>query len=382
MGIINALGEYLWDFVRGIGFKTAAARPTNLGTGHLWRNGPNLFWWNGTSDQKVNLTIGSDVQAYDAELAALAGLLSAADTVPYFTGSGTAALATLTAFMRTLLDDADYEAAQLTLLLKPGMHVQAYDAELAALAGLTSAADKVPYFTGSGAASVADLPTAGRTFIAATSAAAETAILSTMVGDSGSGGTKGLAPAPAAGDAAAGKFLKADGVWTAPSGGSDKRVADLAPLGNEPPASDFATLDTRNGHPCLDFDPSTSESAIWTFRLPTTYAGGGLTVDIFFSMTSGVANGVVFQGAIERIDLSSLDIDADSFAAAQETGTVTVPGTSGQVVKGTVLFTAGAQMDSIAAGEIGRLKITRDVDDAGDTAAGDAEVLFVQIRET
>jgi len=42
-----------------------------------------------------------------------------------------------------------------------------------------------------------------------------------LVGDSGSGGTHGLAPAPGAGDAAAGKFLKADGVWTTPSGGGD-----------------------------------------------------------------------------------------------------------------------------------------------------------------
>lgn len=46
-----------------------------------------------------------------------------------------------------------------------------------------------------------------------------TALLNAMVGDSGSGGTKGLAPAPAAGDAAANKFLKADGTWTVPPGG-------------------------------------------------------------------------------------------------------------------------------------------------------------------
>lgn len=46
-----------------------------------------------------------------------------------------------------------------------------------------------------------------------------TALLSAMVGDSGSGGTKGLVPAPASGDAAAGKFLKADGTWSAPAGG-------------------------------------------------------------------------------------------------------------------------------------------------------------------
>jgi hypothetical protein len=44
-----------------------------------------------------------------------------------------------------------------------------------------------------------------------------TAMLNNVVGDSGSGGTKGLVPAPAAGDAAASKFLKADGTWAAVS---------------------------------------------------------------------------------------------------------------------------------------------------------------------
>jgi hypothetical protein len=53
-------------------------------------------------------------------------------------------------------------------------------------------------------------------------ATAATAFLNAMVGDSGSGGTKGLVPAPAAGDAAGGKYLKADGTWAAPSGSGGK----------------------------------------------------------------------------------------------------------------------------------------------------------------
>jgi hypothetical protein len=45
-----------------------------------------------------------------------------------------------------------------------------------------------------------------------------TAMLNDFVGDSGSGGTKGLVPAPASGDAAADKFLHADGTWQVPAG--------------------------------------------------------------------------------------------------------------------------------------------------------------------
>lgn len=36
-----------------------------------------------------------------------------------------------------------------------------------------------------------------------------------FVGDSGSGGTKGVVPAPAAGDSA--KYLKGDGTWSTPT---------------------------------------------------------------------------------------------------------------------------------------------------------------------
>lgn len=153
------------------------------------------------------------------------------------------------------------------------------------------------------------------------------------------------------------------------------------PYGSEPPSAAYATQDLRNGHPVLDFNDTTDESAIWTGYLPANYSGGGLTVIIGWAATTATSGVTRWDVSIERIDASSLDIDADSFAAVQSVEG-TAPGISGQVLYSSVGFTSGAQMDSLAATELFRIKVTRDADHANDTMAGDAEIIGVTIKET
>jgi len=75
--------------------------------------------------------------------------------------------------------------------------------------------------------------TAGTGAIEDLTGAQATTLLSAVVGDSGSGGTKGLVPAPAAGDTAAARFLSAAGTFAAavPVGSITMYAANTVPTG-------------------------------------------------------------------------------------------------------------------------------------------------------
>lgn len=94
-----------------------------------------------------------------AALEALKATTPAADKLPYFNGTTTATTTTLTSFARTILDDTSASAVRTTI------GAQAQDATLQAISDLTTATNKLAYFTGVDTAATTDLTAFGRSLI-------------------------------------------------------------------------------------------------------------------------------------------------------------------------------------------------------------------------
>ena len=105
----------------------------------------------------------------------------------YTTGSDTYAVTGLTSAGRALLDDADAAAQRTTLGLgtaatSASTDFQAVDAGLTSISGLTTAADKMIYTTGSDTYAVTGLTSAGRALLDDADAAAQRTTLGLVIG--------------------------------------------------------------------------------------------------------------------------------------------------------------------------------------------------------
>ena len=164
------------------------------------------------------------------------------------------------------------------LALVVGTNVQAWDADLDAIAALGTTAY-------------------GRALLTLTGAGALTALLNPFVADNGSAaGTKGLVPASAAGDAAAGKMLRADGTWAVPA----TNAAELTFVGQDVRALSLAVAELKGDRlNMIDgvADPfnDASDMAVATTGIydgtNKLYAGLGNVQTGAYAISSGDTNG-------------------------------------------------------------------------------------------
>ena len=131
-----------------------------------------------------------------------------------------------------------------------------------------------------------------------------------MVGDSGVGGTAGLVPAPAAGDAAAGRFLSAAGTWQAQS--QQSYLADAVsqcgadPTGVADSTSAINTCLTTFGAVGLQAGTYKTSAAI---SIPTngTLCGAGEGAAVI-SLNSTTANAITVQANADKVHICNLNV--------------------------------------------------------------------------
>ncbi len=147
----------------------------------------------------------------------------------------------------------------------------------------------------------------------------------------------------------------------------------FTPLVNQPPAFNFATIDTRNSIAVLSFDDTTPQSGIFVGSLPySANVVGGLSVDVKW-VSTGAGN--CLWGARFMPLNGSTNLNNDNFAPP---GTGVTTALSIGLTAVTSLLVTG--LNGILAGDAYRLNFYRIANDVNDTLIGPSQVHSVTVR--
>lgn len=153
----------------------------------------------------------------------------------------------------------------------------------------------------------------------------------------------------------------------------------FTPLSFDSATAGVTTITASGGvpRPALAFDAATDEYVVFTFVAWQGLANA-LSAVLTLSGNAASTNSTYWEASLEATGAAELDIDsADSFGTVN-TGNTAMPATQGHTV---VLSITLTNNDSIAAGDLCRLKISRDANHGSDNFAADAYLLAVEIRE-
>jgi len=248
----------------------------------------------GSARTNLGLAIGSNVQAYDAGLNSISGLTTAANKMVYTSGSDTYAVADLSVFARTILDDADAGAVRTTIGAQASGSYQTSDAGLTSIAGLTTAADKMIYTSGSDTYVVTALSAFARTILDDADAAA---VRSTI--GAGSSSASAFADLSDVGSttATAGRLMVADGdSWESVAVSGDIALASSGAMTIQANSVALATDTTGNyvatvadaGNSHITVANSGAENAGVTLNITDNAVG--------IAQLAGIARGKIIVG--------------------------------------------------------------------------------------
>jgi len=227
-----------------------------------------------------------------------------------------------------------------------GVTVQGYDADTAAIAALTSAADKLPYATGAQTWALTDFTSYARTILGDANAATMLATLTAR----GQG---------------------KETIWI-PASAMIARTTNGA-------ASGTAEMTTnKNMVKTLDFDASTQEFAQFEIAMPKSWNNGTVTFQPVWSHASTTTNfGVVWAlQAVATSDDDALDVAFGTEQASTDTGGTTNDRYIGP--ESSAITIAGTP----ATGDVVQFQIKRNPSDGSDTLAVDARLHGIKLYIT
>jgi len=139
------------------------------------------------------------------------------------------------------------------------------------------------------------------------------------------------------------------------------------------------TSDASGARPYLGFDAATDEASYFTFVAPAVITTP-LTAILSFAMASATSGNIICDGTVEAITAAdAVDTDAaESLDAVNTSSATAVPATAGYVAQLSITLT---NADTIAAGDLCRLRIRRVGSNVSDTATGDLNLLALELRD-